>query len=388
MVRQMLRGFPGNVDWWSARRSSRVVFQSTQVWESGAVSVAQRFHAPLGFFSHRRCCSRLRGLLMQYGWSQFAAASLRSALVQSRPDSIWLIPHEWAIFPLHCIFSRLNQSSLNVPIHVTLQDFPDSQQRQRLLGVEVTRKMASLQKTLYQFATTCDATSLPMLQELQRRTGRLGEQMLHAGLENEDFYFLEKTVPDLSLRPSLRIAYAGTIVVEEEFKAFIQILETLRYSFSSRLELCFWSAHSYRGRPWFNPSWMKELGHLPEHDLRIALRDLDWGFIPMSTNDDDPRYNRFSFPTKFITYLAAGLPILSFGHPESSLMKLTCPYQLGARFFSKDEMRAKMTTNFLQNPLMKRLVRPEIVRCSRDWFDACRTRSQLWRSAGWLTRQA
>jgi hypothetical protein len=325
---------------------------------------------------------------MQHVWSQLAAASLRSALIKSRADSIWLIPHEWAIFPLHCIFSRLNQSSLNVPIHVTLQDFPDSQQRQRLLGVEVTRKMASLQKTLYQFATTCDATSLPMLQELQRQTGRLGEQMLHAGLENEDFYFLEKPVPDLSLRPSLRIAYAGTIVVEEEFKAFIQILETLRYSFSSRLELCFWSAHSYRGRPWFNPSWMKEFGHLPEHDLRIALRGLDWGFIPMSTNDDDPRYNRFSFPTKFITYLAAGLPILSFGHPESSLMKLTHPYQLGARFFSKDEMRAKMTTNFLQDPLMKRLVRPEIVRCSRDWFDACRTRSQLWRSSGWLTRRA
>ena len=211
--------------------------------------------------------------------------------------------------------------------------------------------------------------------------------MIITGLEEDDFCFLEKTLPDLSRSPFLRIAYAGTIVVEEEFKAFIQILENLRYSLPSRLELCFWSAHSYRERPWFNPSWMKEFGHLPEPDLRTALRALDWGFIPMSTMDDDPRYNRFSFPTKFITYLAAGLPVLSLGHPECSLMRLTRPYQLGARFFSKEEMGVKLTSDFLQNPLMKRSTRPEIVRCARDWFDASRIRSQLWRSSGWLDSQ-
>lgn len=323
---------------------------------------------------------------MEVGWSFFAETSLRCALVQSRPDQAWLIPHEWAILPLYRVFTKTRHLGPHVPAHVTVQDFPDSLQCQAHLGRRVTCKMALNQEVLYQLAATCDATSPSMLDELRVRTGRLGQQMLHAGLEVEDFNFLTQTIPKQARGMPVRIAYAGTIVVEDEFLAFVRILSKLRPFLSSGLELCFWSAHSYRSRSWFDPLWMREFGHLPEPDLRMALQTADWGFIPMSTKDDNPRYNRFSFPTKFITYLAAGLPVLSLGHPESSLMQLTHSYRLGIRLFSREELETNLTPDLLQARGMKESCRSELLRCARDWFDARQTRSRLWQAWGCPSR--
>lgn len=65
---------------------------------------------------------------------------------------------------------------------------------------------------------------------------------------------------------------------------------------------------------------MAEHGNLSERELIAALRECDWGFIPMSLRDEDPSYNRFSFPAKFITYLAAGMPVITLASRDSSVM--------------------------------------------------------------------
>jgi hypothetical protein len=267
-------------------------------------------------------------------------------------------------------------------MHVTIQDFPDTQALLCLLGDRTTKLMASFQESLYRKAQSRDATSLPMLVELQLRTGLPGEQMLHAGLEPEDFAFLQKTpLPEATGAP-IRIAYTGTIVVEDEFREFVRILETLRPALPSGLELCFWSSHTYRSKDWFRPAWMREYGHVSESELRRVLRSLDWGFIPMGTTNEDPRYNQFSFPTKFITYLAAGLPVISLGHPTSSLMQLTGSYRLGLNFFSKEQMASSLTADLLKEKHWRQSCRAEIVRCGKDCFDATQMRTRLWASMG------
>ena len=57
-------------------------------------------------------------------------------------------------------------------------------------------------------------------------------------------------------------------------------------------------AHSYANESWFDRSWMREHGDLPERELLNKLRACTWGLAPMALTDSDPRYNRFSFPTK------------------------------------------------------------------------------------------
>jgi hypothetical protein len=49
----------------------------------------------------------------------------------------------------------------------------------------------------------------------------------------------------------------------------------------------------------------------------------------MALTDDDPRYNRFSLPTKFVSYLAAGLPVIVLGHPASTVVRTAAAHPVG-----------------------------------------------------------
>lgn len=370
VIRQMLRGFPGQIYWWSCRRSL--------ARHSGVPPQPILEHAlasPGRLFPQKRL-TRWKAIAMRTLWSPYAAYSLESFLRKVSPDCVWAIPHDWSILPLHQTLLKCGPKSWRM--HATIQDFPDIHHHAALWGPKIVSTLVRQQEALYASADSADATSPPMLNFLQKRTGKEGVQMLHAGLELEDFHFLETQAARLPSTGPIRIAYAGTILVEPEFSFFTQLLEKIR-ALGVDLRLEFWSAHTYSARPWFRHEWMKEHGHLSEADLAPRLRQCSWGFIPMSFSDLDPRYNRYSLPTKFITYLAAGLPILSLGHPESSLMKMTTAYQVGLQFTKADlsetsSLRLKIA---LSEPNAKYV--PEILRCARDHFDAEKMKAKLWR---------
>jgi hypothetical protein len=326
-----------------------------------------------------------------------------------------VIPHDFSIFPLAKVFANDElqmKDGKAIRVHVTVQDYPDAHFHGRIWGEARVQRMARMQEFIYKSATNRDATSLPMLVDLEKRTGKHGIQMLHQGLEPEDFEYLESLVamhgtPDnspLATRhsPPLRIAYAGTILCESEFALFVNLLNSLNQPRtrnqelrtptpelpppsvithrSSAIELHLYGAHSYADRPWFRP-WIVEHGNLPERELLDELRKYDWGFIPMGLEDRDPRYNRFSFPTKFITYLAAGLPVITLGHPETSVMKMAVAYNVGITIQSHkaspdDLARALFAPNSKQAHL------PEILRCAREQFDAEKMRHRLWEAFG------
>ena len=277
-------------------------------------------------------------------------------------------------------------------MNVTIQDFPDCHGHGKLWGEDRARRMARMQEQIYAAADSADATSHPMLEELKGRTGRRGLQMLHQGLELEDFAFLESLVSDLSsvIRHPLsviKLAYAGTILCEPEFALFVNLLESIIQQRTTNneprtplLELHLYGAHSYADRPWFQPLII-EHKNLPERELLTELRECDWGFIPMSLEDKDPRYNRFSFPTKFITYLAAGLPVFTIGHSESSVMKMASAYNVGLTIQTRNPSREDLA-NALFAPDAKQIYLPEILRCTREQFDAEAMRKKLWKAFG------
>jgi hypothetical protein len=223
--------------------------------------------------------------------------------------------------------------------------------------------------------------------------------MLHQGLEEKDFQWLEQKYEALRAKGStvrdtkqpIKIAYAGTILVEKEFEMFVRFLDSLQLQASKalnastvktsrKIELHFWGAHSYASRSWFRPEWMFEHGNLPEQRLIDALRECDWGFIPMALDDDEPRYNRFSFPTKFITYLAAGLSPIVVGHPESSVVKF-CESWFQAFVITERQVLLLASE---QKQLNKQLfssnvysILPLIISCARKHFSADSMRQRL-----------
>ncbi len=232
-----------------------------------------------------------------------------------------------------------------------------------------------MQERLYASATTRDAICQPMVDDLRAKTGCEGT-VARAGLEAEDMDFLSRKTETRA--GIIRIAYAGTIIVEKEFALFARVLAQIRRQLPLPVTIEFFGDHSYRAREWFDPFWMNERGHLPARELSAELKKCAWGFSPMGLTDDKPRYNRFSLPTKFVSYLAAGLPVITLGHPESSVMRMTAAYQVGIRHDRGDleSLGQKLLAGLSATQPWEKFG-PEILRCARQEFDARKMRGVL-----------
>lgn len=367
IVRQVLRERPADdLFWWSCLPDRDQRFGQ---------KVAHHFCAtiPRKLMPHRRL-TRMKSALLDWFWTPFASAHLKKTIRQVQPDVIWTIPHNWSITPLASVLP-----ASGIGFHATMQDYIDVHGQERKFGRARCRRMAEEADRLYATATTRDATSHPMIEDLQRRTGAKATQMLHAGLESEDFDFLaQKSSRVPSSSTAIKIAYAGTILVEQVFELFVSAIEEIRKSLPRPVELQLFGAHSYAQRRWFNAEWMVENGNLSEPELLRKLRDCDWGFAPMALDDDDPRYNRFSFPTKFISYLAARLPIITVGHSESSLVRMARQYEVGLCTTAAivEELASQLVTTLsIKEPFG--FYKAEIARCATNEFDAERMRRNL-----------
>ncbi len=364
VVRQMLKDWPvDRLAWWSCLPERDQRFRM----ETAAHRVAR---IPAKLYPQNRMILP-KSWLLENVWARWAARHLRAAIREVRPDVIWVIPHNWAVLPLASVLP-----AARVGFHVTVQDFVDVGGNIPRFGTERCQRLARAAEKLYATATTRDATSHPMIADLQERTSCEASQMLHAGLEPEDFAFLE--TKQSAPRSAIRIAHAGTIVVEEVFARFVAALRRVKAAQPRRIEMHLFGAHSYAARPWFDAEWIIEHGNLAEPELSQRLRDCDWGFSPMALTDGNPRYNRFSFPTKFITCLAAGLPLITLGHPGCSVMKMARAYDIGVccDATSEDGLEQRLS-DALSEPDPWARFRGEIVRCARTEFDAARMRRIL-----------
>jgi len=364
VVRQMLKGWPTDrLFWWSCLPDRDQRFGQQ-------ISAHRVATIPPRLYPNQRWAGQ-KSWVLENVWSRWAARHFKKTIAVFQPEVVWVIPHAWAIPPLAKVLP-----DAKIAFHTTVQDYMDSQGVVLRFGAERSGRFAASAEGLYARATTRDATSHPMIADLRARTARDAAQMLHTGLEQSDFdYLAGEPVPPAR---DLCIAYAGTIVVEQPFELFVKALARIRKKLPAPVMLEFFSSHSYRSRAWFDPAWMREHGNLPEPALTQALRECAWGFASMSLADDDPRYNRFSFPTKFISYLAAGLPVITLGHRESSVMKIAEAYGVGLCSTTTDaEKFSGELLATLAQPEARNIYRPAIVRCATAEFDARRMRTVL-----------
>ena len=364
IVRQMLKEWPvDRLFWWSC-------FPDDDPRFGQRVAAHRVARIPWKLYPQRRWRAQ-KSWLLEHFWSRWAAHHFRRTLSLFEPEAIWVIPISWSIPPL----ARTLLSS-DIGFHVSVHDYPNCNNWVEQFGLDRTRRFAALSDLLYSKATTRDAISHPMIADLRARTGSDAVQVLRSGLEKKDFdYLLAKSVVP---NDPIRIAYVGSISLEEDFACLVQALVALRSQLTKPVSLELFSAHSYRDRAWFDPSWMHERGNLAEPQFTNALRECTWGFALMALAEDNPN-QRFSFPTKFTSYLTAGLPIFSLGHPESSLIKMARQYRVGICVTSGEQevLRPKVLEAFsLENPW--KIFGPEILRCARDEFDTDQRRQVLY----------
>lgn len=364
IIRQMLKEWPvEKLYWWGCLPENNRIFGQT---------VAQHRVAkiPKKLYPNRRWRAP-RSWLLERLWVPWAAANFKKTLADLKPDVVWVIPHCWAIPPVAQVLPDSGSE-----FHVSVHDYMDIRGMIEKIGVHRSRQMAAMVDRLYASATTRDAICQAMVDDLRARTGAVGS-INRAGLEQEDFDYLAAT-PKPNDGP-IRIAYAGTIIAEDTFALFASAMARIREKLPRPVTLDFFGDHSYCSRSWFDRGWMKEHGNLPARELSRALKECDWGVSPMKLENDDPRYNRFSLPTKFVSYLAAGLPIITIGHPESTVMEMSSRYSVG--FCNADgdpEKLGRQLLEGLSEPEPKTKFRAEMLRCALAEFDARRMRAALY----------
>ena len=362
IVRQMLSDWPAErLYWWSCAPDDDLRFHRSVAGHSVA-------KIPRKLVPHYRLV-KPKTWIIEHLWVPWATHHLRATIASVQPDVIWAIPHGRAIRPMASVLPTSNTG-----VHVSIHDYPDDLRAVKLLGETRCRNIAKLVDLCYARATTRDAISESMVEDLKNRTGAVGN-VSHAGLEAADLGYL--AVRKEKTSDKIRIAFVGSINAETTFEIFTEAIAAIRSRLPKPVSMEIFSAHSYAGRPWFDPSWMHERGNLTEPEFTRALRECDWGFSPMFFNEDDPRH-RFSLSTKFVSYLSAGLPIITMGHPEAGVVQLASKYNVGLCLTTGDPIHVRENIfSALSLPNPWEIFGAEISRCAHREFDAEKLRSRL-----------
>jgi len=369
VVRQLLKDWPSDkLAWWSC-------LPDDQRPPELQITIHEVAKIPRKLYPHFRWMG-FKGWVLQKVWAPWAANHLRAMIRQYRPEVIWTIPNLWSIPPLAQVLP-----TAAVPYHITVHDYPDTRQSQKNMGQERARGFLSLVEQLYTQASSRDVISHEMATDLAAKTGCAAEQIFNAGIEPEDFAYLEqkKTIGG----QTIKIAHAGTIIAEEAFIHLVQSLTRIRQRLSKPVELHLFGSHSYRERSWFASEWMIEHGNLAPEKFKVALRECQWGISAMELTDENPRYNRFSLPSKTVTYLAAGLAIISLGHKDSTIVHLARKHSLGIALEDGDlnKMDELLIEGLAEEDAWARYGK-SILRCARSDFDAASMRSLLHAALG------
>lgn len=366
IIQQMLKGWPvERIDWWSCR-AARAGHMGQAVTRLAVAKVPEKLHPNRRF-------GRIRGALMEWFWVPYASLHLRRTIREFQPDVIWAIPHNYSIPPLANVLL-----AGKVPFHVTMHDYADLESMVNRIGAKQARWLAARADVLYGAASSRDAISQPMLDELQRTTGAKGA-LCRLGVEAEDLAYVE--AKQSGAGGEIRIAFAGSVTSERTFEFFVQALRGIRERLPARVSLEFFGSNSYRDRPWFDAAWMKAHGDLSEAACRAALRQYSWGLLALACADDDPRYHRFSFPAKVSSYLASGLPIIALIHPESTVMQVASKYKIGicSTTSSLEDLQAKLLAALSGGDPWAQYAEG-IRNCIRSEFNAARMRAELHQS--------
>jgi len=314
----------------------------------------------------------IRGLLFETFIVPLACRQLRDFIAQQNPDQLWILSYGWAIPVFHKVVP-----SLGLPYHFSMHDMPETTSMVKPLGPKRAHRFLKMQDDLYRGAVSRNVVWHSMGEVMESRTGVKAECEFRCSIEPEDLEKLRLPRPEKD-DSEIRIGYAGTIIAEDAFEFLVRALQKIRRELPVPIKIRLFSSHPYRDRKWFDPELITEYGHLSYKELQKPYSECHWGLSLMPLHDRDPQYSRYSFPCKFTQSLSAGLPIISIGHPKSTLMELAQRYDLGIALTTADPAEAAKTLMaLLFDGTKEQTYRREAIRCAEDFFNAEDMRSSF-----------
>jgi glycosyltransferase involved in cell wall biosynthesis len=289
-----------------------------------------------------------------------------------QPGFVLGLAHRWVIPILHGV-----RDKIPAHWHLAIHDMPDTEGMITGVGRPRAARYLHMMDELYASADSRAVIGPGMAEDMRSRTGVDCTHYFRCAAEPDAIRRLAE--PAQAPRDDvIRIGYAGTIVAESTFGRLIGALRQARERLGRPIELHLYTWHHYRARPWYDPTVIVEHGAKSEAEVNEAMQQYTWGLTIMNLEDDDPRYNRLSFPCKFTAALAAGVPLICIGNRLCALIELAKNYELGITLTDADadvlvDKLCAGLADFSRFPHY----RAEALRCATTEFNAERNRQEF-----------
>ncbi len=365
LLRQLLREFDwSEIYWWSLAD-----FGDTSSYPMGgrhrSYGLSRRLVPNLRFVA-------TKGWLMDRVFIPRATDDLAAYARSVQPEFVLALTHRWTIPVL-----RGARGRIPAHWHVAVHDMPDTEGMIGGLGRPRAARFLHYLDELYTSADSRAVIGPGMAEDLRSRTGIECSTYFRCAAEPEALRRLAEPVTP-PRDDVIRIGYAGTIVAESTFGRLVAALSSVRKRLGRPIELHLYTWHDYRSRPWYDPTLIVDHGAKTEAQVNEAMQHLNWGLAIMNLEDEDPRYNRLSFPCKFTAALIAGLPLICIGNRHSALIELVKHYELGVTVTDADAdlLVEKLCAGLADASRFPRY-RDEALRCATTEFNAQRNRQEF-----------
>jgi glycosyltransferase involved in cell wall biosynthesis len=372
LIRQMFLGYPAaQLHWWHCRRTA--LYDQPDL----RAATVHSFCIPEKLVPHARL-TEIKSRILENLWAPLAARHLERTIAETQPDLVVALLFGWSVPALQRVRWPAGQRR-----HFSLWDFPDTNGMKKILGAARSRRFTQAVFQLVQAASSFDGICPAVLGEIKIQTGRADGLVIHSGFEPHHLQALENAPIEPARDDVIRLAYVGTIISDDGFLKMLSALNQIRPALPQKVVLEFFGGRNYSQRAWFDAAWMVEHPMFTDDGLIATLRRCDWGLVVMDPEGADLQYSRFSFPNKVGTCLSAGLPVLGYGNPGSSLGQLMQAQPVG-RFTSAtdDSGLEKFLVDCLSSPAPRQFFRPAILHSAQTEFNAAAMRSRLWQKWG------
>jgi hypothetical protein len=289
--------------------------ETMQMLDVPVLRLTRRFEAPL------RVASGLLGGLSAWAGVRFALASHVRKLARQLQGFATEVRADRAVFildsPTTIMMAARFAESGGVPMHTLVWDMP------RVVLADHGHAGAAAEVVLSDFARAMRAShSVAVMSDAMKQ--RLGEQFGVRGVvlrqpSNPEW---RRDVGPVSTRTDGRelvLGFAGSVTAREELNLLLQALDDVGWRIEGKPVRLRMTGLRYTFTA-SSPRLIEYLGYLADTpNVVSALASCDLLFLPQPFAPARAEFARYSFPTKAVTYLAAGRPILLFAPTDSSL---------------------------------------------------------------------
>ncbi|TAN38946.1 MAG: hypothetical protein EPN23_01510 [Verrucomicrobia bacterium] len=364
VMRQLLRDYPKDrLAWWclDANAIPAGFLPREQVY---------RMRLPLAFVAREKY-RWLKNSLAERLWVPVAARQLTAVLDHWDPEGVVFLPQAWLV----PVFLRIWSAQKHRSLHLVLHDFLDHAGCRRSLGSARASCFMHSVEGLYPLAQSRTTISRAMADELQHVTGCAAELIAPCGVEPDELSYV-RTRRYEPAQGEISLVYTGTVTAPATMLRLVQALEQVRVLVGRPIVLRFYGGLPVQHHNWFRAAWMRFEGTPSDAQLRDVLRSACFGLCLMNDDLSNPRYDRYSIPCKFTTYLAAGLPMIVVGHPATTLAGIMRKYPTGLWLGHSHNMTTwvEQLVQWFNGSIPYAAIQAAMVRAAKNEFDAERNR--------------